>query len=107
VRRCAGVHFVLVMGADNLGVFIPLQNWRATSRSDADGGGGTAWIEPLRATGGPPGAQALARTACRSAMQGLSEHDAPACSISRFEIPLSSNRAPTTPERIMKGLNRL
>ena len=60
VRRCPGVRFVWVMGADNLRSFYRWQSWRAHRESDAHGGGRPHGIEPLRhRRPGRPGAGAL------------------------------------------------
>ncbi len=48
VTRCPGVHFVWIMGADNLRSFHRWQKWRAHRRHGADGGGRPPWPEPLR-----------------------------------------------------------
>ena len=48
VRRCPGVRFVWVMGADNLRSFYRWQNWRGIAVPAADGGGRPHGLEPLR-----------------------------------------------------------
>ena len=47
VRRCPGVRFVWVMGADNLRSFSPLAKLARHRQADADGGGRPHGIEPV------------------------------------------------------------
>ncbi len=47
VRRCPGVHFVWIMGADNLRHFHRWQRWRDIARAGADRGRRSAGTEPL------------------------------------------------------------
>ena len=48
VRRCRGVHFVWIMGADNLRSFHRWQRWRGHRRTGTDRNRRSAWSEPLR-----------------------------------------------------------
>ena len=66
VRRCPGVHFVWIMGADNLRSFHRWQNWRDIAELHADRGGGPRRPEPLRRRW-PGRAGARRATAFRSA----------------------------------------
>ena len=65
VRRCPGVQFVWVMGADNLRSFYRWQNWRGIADAPADGGGGPHGLEPLRRPAAAPPRRWPA-TACRN-----------------------------------------
>ena len=48
VRRCPQVHFVWIMGADNLRSFHRWQRWRGIAEAGADRRGRSSWTEPLR-----------------------------------------------------------
>jgi len=90
VRRCAGVHFVWVMGADNLRSFYRWQNWRGIANlmpmAVVDRMGSS-----LYATGGRA-AQALAPYRLPERLAPvLADHDAPAwLYLHGLKSPLSS-----------------
>ena len=94
VRRCPGVRFVWVMGADNLRSFYRWQSWRRIANlmpmAVVDRMGSS-----LYATGGRA-AQALARYRLPERLAPeLAEHDAAGLALSpRTEIPSVLNRAP-------------
>ena len=101
VRRCLGVRFVWVMGADNLRSFYRWQSWRRIANlmpmAVVDRMGSS-----LYATGGRA-AQALARYRLPERLAPeLAEHDAAGLALSaRTEIPSVLNRAPSHPQRRM------
>ena len=98
VRRCPGVRFVWVMGADNLRSFYRWQSWRRIANlmpmAVVDRMGSS-----LYATGGRA-AQALSRYRLPERLAPeLAEHDAAGLALSpRTEIPSVLNRAPRAPE---------
>ena len=95
VRRCPGVRFVWVMGADNLRSFSRWQNWRGIANLHAHGGGGPHGIEPLRHRR-PRAPRRSPATACRSGWpRSLADRDAAGLGLSpRPEIAPVLDRAP-------------
>ncbi len=100
VRRCPGVRFVWVMGADNLRSFYRWQNWRGIAEPDADGGGGPHGLEPLcHRRPRPPRRWRRYRLPERLA-PALAERNAAGLGLPpRTEIAAVLNRAPRRCER--------
>jgi nicotinate-nucleotide adenylyltransferase len=102
-RRCPGVHFVWIMGADNLRSFYRWQNWRGIARlmpmAVIDRMGSS-----LYATGGRA-AQALTNHRVREERAGtLADHKPPAwVYLHGLKSPLSSTALRATRARKAKG----
>ena len=105
VRRCPGVRFVWVMGADNLRSFYRWQNWRGIASLDAHGGGRPHGLEPVRGKR-PSGPGAVALSPARAICPGAGRAEPAGLALpARPEVAVVLNSAARLAKKHAEPLN--